>query len=78
VLTKLAETNSTITLGWTPVTDAVGYRFTSEKQTSPSHSWDPNYRRDQKYPACNTRFSKGSAWYKVEVLGVLDVGEYRP
>ena len=67
-LTKIAETNSTITLGWIPVPGAIGYRFTAEKQAKPSHTWDPT--RD------SVKFSKGSAWYKVEALGVAAVGQY--
>jgi hypothetical protein len=67
-LTKLSETASTITLGWAPVPGAVGYRFTAEQQAKPSHTWDPT--------RTSVRFSKGSAWYKVEALGVEEEGEY--
>jgi hypothetical protein len=67
-LTKLAETASTITLGWSPVPGCIGYRFSAEKQAKPSHTWDPT--------KASAKFAKGSAWYKVEALGVEDVGQY--
>jgi hypothetical protein len=69
-LTKLAETATTITLGWSPVPGATGYRFTAEKQAKPSHTWDP--------ARSSVRFAKGSAWYRVEALAVAASGEYRP
>lgn len=61
-LTKISETAQTVTLGWTPVSGAVGYRFTAENQAKPSHTWNAQ--------ASSVKFSKGSAWYKVEALGV--------
>jgi hypothetical protein len=67
-LTLLAETASTITLGWSPVPGCIGYRFTAEKQAKPSHTWDPT--------KASVKFAKGSTWYKVEALGVEDVGTY--
>lgn len=69
-LTKLSETSSKITLGWTPVAGAIGYRFQSAV-TAPkwSHTWDAT--RDR------VTFSK-AAWYKVEALGVEAVGDYPP
>ena len=67
-LTKLSETATTITLGWTPVPGCVGYRFTAEKQAKPSHTWDP--------ARASVRFAKGSAWYKVGALGVAEQGTY--
>lgn len=67
-LTKLSETSTTITLGWTPVVGCTGYRFTSENQAKPSHTWDAS--------KSSVKFSKGSAWYKVEALGVEDEGSY--
>jgi hypothetical protein len=69
-LTKIAETASTITLGWTPVPDALGYRFTAEKQAKPSHTWNAS--------ASQVKFSKGSSWYKVEALSAKDTGTYPP
>ena len=67
-LRLLSQTPSTITLGWDPVAGCVGYRFTSEKQAKPSHTWDPL--------RSSVRFAKGSAWYRVEALGVLDSDLY--
>ena len=68
-LRLVSETASTITLGWTPVAGA-GYRFTSEKQAKPSHTWDAS--------RSSVRFAKGSAWYRVEALGVSESGTYPP
>lgn len=67
-LTKLSETSSKITLGWTPVAGAIGYRYQSATQAPKwSHTWDAT--RDR------VTFSK-AAWYKVEALGVEAAGEY--
>lgn len=66
-LTLLSQTVSTLTLGWTPV-PCVGYRFSAEKQTKFSHTWDSS--------RSSVRFAKGSAWYKVEALGVLEQDIY--
>jgi hypothetical protein len=68
-LTKTAEDAGTITLSWTPVA-GVGYRFTSEQQVKPSHTWDPTRK--------SVKFAKGSAWYRVEALSVKEYGEYPP
>lgn len=68
VLSKLSETDTTITLGWTPPSGVTGYRFTAEKQAKPSHTWDPG--------RSSVKFSKGSAWYKVEAVGVSASGTY--
>lgn len=69
-LTKLAETASTITLGWTPVGDR-GYRFTREKAGGKySFTWDRT--------RSSVTFSKDSAWYVVEALGLADAGTYPP
>lgn len=67
-LTKLSETETKVTLGWTPVPGAIGYRFQSAG-TAPkwSHTWDASKSQ--------VTFSK-AAWYKVEALGVKDAGEY--
>ena len=69
-LTKVSEDASSITLGWIAVPGCAGYRFSAEKQAKPSHTWDPSRNR--------IRFAKGSAWYRVEVLGVEDFGVYPP
>lgn len=67
-LTKLSETASKITLGWTPVAGAIGYRFQSASQAPKwSHTW--NAAQSQ------VTFSK-AAWYKIEALGVEEAGEY--
>jgi hypothetical protein len=67
-LTLISETSSSITLGWKPVTGCIGYRFNAEKQAKPSHTWDPS--------RSSVKFSKGSAWYKVEALNAMDTGTY--
>ncbi len=67
-LTKLSETDTTITLGWSPPAGVAGYRFTAEKQAKPSHTWDPS--------RSSAKFSKGSSWYRVEALGVSVIGSY--
>ncbi|MBA2741125.1 MAG: hypothetical protein H0U46_03840, partial [Actinobacteria bacterium] len=46
----------------------MGYRFTAERQAKPSHTWDP--------ARSSAKFSKGSAWYRVEALGVEALGSY--
>lgn len=67
-LTKLSETASKITLGWTPVAGAIGYRFQSATTTPKwSHTWDAT--------RSEVTFSK-AAWYKVEALAVKDAGQY--
>lgn len=67
-LTKISETSTKITLGWTPVPGAVGYRFQSSTQAPKwSHTFDPT--RDR------VTFSKAD-WYKVEALGVSASGEF--
>jgi len=60
VVQLLSETTSAVTLGWTPVPGALGYRFNSEKQTKPSHTWDP--------ARSSVKFAKGSSWYEVQAL----------
>lgn len=67
-LSKVAETGTTVTLGWAPVSGVTAYRFSSELQAKPSHTWDAT--RDR------VKFAKGSSWYRVEALDVLDVGRY--
>lgn len=68
-LSKLSETATTITLGWSPVPGARSYRLTSEKQSKATFA-GPN--------ATQAKFSKGSAWYKVEALELMDEGIYPP
>lgn len=66
-LRLLAETATTITLGWDPVPGAVGYRFSSATSTKLSHTWDPL--------RSSAKFSK-AAWYRVEALSVPVSGTY--
>jgi len=74
-LRLLAETADSVTFGWDPVPGAAGYRFSSAGKDKMPHTWDPLFRRDRNYPACNTRFSKAD-WYKVEALGVTAEGVF--
>lgn len=67
---KVAETPTTLTLEWDPIPGSAGYRFSSEKQTKPSHTWDPT--------RATVKFAKGSAWYRVEALDAAVIGEYKP
>jgi len=68
---KISEDATTITLGWTPVPGAVGYRLTREKANGRySHTWDPQ--------RAQARFAKDSDWYRVEALGSLASGDYPP
>lgn len=68
-LHKVTETSSTITLGWTPPLDAEGYRFSREKSGGKySHTWDGD--------RSEAKFSKDSAWYMVEALGLEAAGSY--
>lgn len=68
-LTKLAETSTTITFGWTPPQGVEGYRFTREKapikpngKSTYSHSWDGTQDK--------ATFFKDSTWYSVEALSI--------
>lgn len=69
ILTKISETATKITLGWTPVPGAIGYRFQSAESLKWSHTWDSS--------RSSVQFSK-AAWYKVEALGVAAAGQYPP
>jgi hypothetical protein len=67
-LTKLSETSSKITLGWTPVAGAIGYRFQSSAQVPKwSHTWDGS--------KSEVTFAKAE-WYRVEALGMEAEGVY--
>jgi hypothetical protein len=59
-LTKIAETNSTITFAWQPVVGALGYRFSSSAAPKYTHTWDGS--------RSTVKFAKGADWYKVEAL----------
>lgn len=67
ILAKVAEDSNAITLGWSAVAGARSYRLTAEKQSKATFA-GPN--------ATQAKFAKGSAWYKVEALDVLDEGVY--
>lgn len=67
-LTKLSETQTTITFGWTPVEGCIGYRFSADGVRK-SHTWDS--------ARSNVKFAKGSGVYKVEALMPGPWGEYR-
>lgn len=66
---KVAETATTITLGWDPVPGADGYRFYSAGVLR-SKTMDPSRK--------TVKFAKGQEPYKVEavVLSPLDSGTY--
>jgi hypothetical protein len=76
LLTKLSETSSKITLGWTPVPGAIGYRYVFADGGKIPHTWDPNFRRVASLPACNNIFDKARLPVRVEALGVEAAGEY--
>lgn len=67
-LTKVAETATTVTLAWQPVSGATGYRFSRSDQARRSHTWDGNQS--------TVKFGKipGGGCYRVEALGVLASG----
>jgi hypothetical protein len=68
-LTLLATAADFVLVGWEPVPNALGYRFSNAGDPKHfSHTFDPLFRRDQNHPACNTRFPKNVAWVKVEAL----------
>jgi hypothetical protein len=75
-LRKISETATTITLSWAPQKNALGYRMSSEKQAGKvSHTWDAQFQADKRFPPCNTKFAKGSTWYRIETLlpGATDI-----
>ena len=73
-LRLIAQTATTITLGWDPVPGAVGYRFTREGYTHPdgsprwSHTWNGALDR--------VKFAAGSDWYRVEALAIPTADTY--
>ena len=69
IIRKVAETSTTITLGWDPVPGADGYRFYSAGVLR-SKTMDPSRK--------TVKFSKGQAPYKIEavVLNPIDSGTY--
>lgn len=70
-LRVVAETSSTITLGWSPPAGAAGYRFVVDGRAV-SRTFDPS--------RSSVRFGKGASSYRVEVLelDVIAAGEWRP
>jgi hypothetical protein len=70
-LTKISETATKITLGWTPVPGAIGYRFQSAVSAPKwSHSWDGSKSQ--------VAFAKNQGPYTVQALGVEAAGTYPP
>lgn len=69
-LTKIAETTTIITLGWTPPIPCFGYVFyVNDKRVS--NTWDPTMN--------HTRFHKiEGAVYKVVAVEVAAIGVYPP
>lgn len=60
-LTKLSQTNNTVTFGWQPVANAIGYRFTSSATPGEySHTWDGQ--------RSSVKFAKNSTCYFVGAL----------
>jgi hypothetical protein len=69
-LTKIAETSTTITLGWTPPAGAVGYYFFAD---------GVRVSNSTKADQSSTRFKKvASGKYAVQALGVQAEGKYPP
>lgn len=68
-LTKISETQSKITLGWTPVPGCIGYVFYADDKRV-SNTWDPL--------RSSVTFSKGPAKFRVDAIGVEDTGVYPP
>lgn len=65
----VSQTATTITLGWTPVPNAIGYRFSRSAGGGKfSHTW--NGAVDE------VRFSRDSDWYKVEALMPGPFGDF--
>ncbi len=74
ILKVIAQTPQTITLGWDPVTGAIGYRGTRKGylKTDGSQRWT------QAGPeATQMKFSKDE-WYVIEALRTADTGRYPP
>lgn len=70
-LTKLSETASTLTLGWTPVPGARGYLMWREKSpivAVPSGGTRPVYSQTFDPARDRATFSKDSAWYRVMAI----------
>lgn len=68
------ETGSNYTLiGWDPVEEGLGYKFTVDGKVS--HTWNTLLQRDPDFPACNQRFAKTYTKIEVEALGVLAKGD---
>jgi len=68
-LRLVSQTPTKITLGWDPVTGAVGYRFQSAANAPKwSHTFDPT--------RTSVVFAQGKEPYVVQALGVLDEDVY--
>ena len=75
MLHVVAQTNTTITLGWTPVPGAVGYRFSRAGYVKADGS--PRYSTTFDPTTSSVKFAK-AAWYQVEALGVVATDRYPP
>lgn len=65
----VSETATEIVLGWTPVANAVGYRFSRSDQEKRSHTWDQ--------ARSSVKFGKADGvTYKVEALMLGAFGDY--
>lgn len=69
-LTIVTETQTTLTLGWSEVPGATGYRFSSSQANTRPHTWNGQ--------ATTVRFLKGAEWYRVEALMPGPFGEFPP
>lgn len=69
ILTKVSETSSKITLGWTPVPGCIGYVFYAD-DTRVSNTWDPTKNQ--------VTFAKGPAEFRVVAVEQEDEGVYPP
>ena len=65
-LTKLGETASTITLGWTPPSGAAGYVFYADAKRSSTYDGTRS----------TVKFAKGATKYRVQALAVTAEGAY--
>ena len=65
-LTKISETATTITLGWTPPSGCSGYVFYADAKRSSTFDGTRS----------SVKFAKGATTYRVQALGVLAEGTY--
>lgn len=75
-LRVVAQTNTTITLGWTPPPEIIGYRFSREGYVKPDGT--PRYSHTFNPDTSQVKFAKDADWYHVEALAVVAQGTYPP